>query len=365
MTPQVAGCYQDDDPAYANSEFNDFSRVDNFDSDLWNNDDRFTKEEVDTQLKQCVNGNTIPIGKALQDAAYITAPIVETIKGQIFTVGTHQHSLHSWEGHWLEMLFGSNAANPQQLDINHKPLDSTPTFIYFKQHASEYLTVFERYEKEGRSFNVIHTSDEHLNDDVHFYEYKSCKNIVRMYPRSNAPCPEKITVIPLGPHWTVTNGVSIHEKSLVWSFYGTNWMGRGALLDMFRKFEPNECRIFDTWEDSVHKGIKHEEYSKLLAKSVFIPCLRGQNVETYRFWEALEHGCIPIYIRTHGDDEYYNFISSKLPIVSIPSIEHALQFMESLLKNQPTLVQYRATLLGKWMEWKAELSLTCKAILEA
>jgi GR25 family glycosyltransferase involved in LPS biosynthesis len=365
MTPQVAGCYQDDDPAYANSQFNDFSRVDNFDSDLWNNDDRFSKEEVDAQLKQCVNGNTIPIGKALHDAMNVTVPVPVKTSGNIFTVGTHIHSLKSWEGPWLEMLFGSTIAAPQQLPIGHTPLDTTPTFIYFKQHNSEYLPIFEKYEKEGRSFNVIHTSDEYLNDPVHFYEYKSCKKIVRMYPRPNVPCPEKVIVIPLGPHWTVTNGVSIHEKSLVWSFYGTNWMGRGGAIDMFRKIEPNECRIFDTWEDSVHKGIKHEEYSKLLAKSVFIPCLRGQNVETYRFWEALEHGCIPIYIRTHGDDEYYNFISSKLPIVSIPSIEHALQFMESLLKNQPTLVQYRATLLGKWMEWKAELSLTCKAILEA
>jgi ATP-dependent DNA helicase PIF1 len=41
LDPLMAGCYQDDDPVYATSEFNNFNRVDGFDSDLWNNDERF------------------------------------------------------------------------------------------------------------------------------------------------------------------------------------------------------------------------------------------------------------------------------------------------------------------------------------
>jgi GR25 family glycosyltransferase involved in LPS biosynthesis len=45
-TPLLAGCFQDDDPSYCNSQFNDFSRVDKFDSDLWNNTDCFTSDEV-------------------------------------------------------------------------------------------------------------------------------------------------------------------------------------------------------------------------------------------------------------------------------------------------------------------------------
>jgi len=367
LTPQVAGCYQDDDPKYASSEFNNYNRIDGFDSDLWNNDDRFSKEDVDEQLKQCVNNKTIPIGKALHDASYVNVSISTPVntKGAFFTVGSYIHKPSMMEYKWLEMLFGPKTLDARQLPTEHEPLYTNPTFIYFKAHSHEYFPVFERYERAGRPFNVIHTSDEHLNDDIRFYEYKSCKKVVRMYPRPDVPCPEKVLVIPLGPRWTVANDVSIHEKSLIWSFYGTGWMGRGAVLDMFRKFEPYESHVFDTWEDSMEKGLKHEEYSKLMAKSVFIPCLRGQNPETFRFWEALEHGCIPIYVRTHGDDIYFNYISSKLPIVSLPTIDHALQFMESLLKNQPTLVQYRATLLGKWMEWKAELSASCKAILEA
>ena len=363
MTPQVAGCYQDDDPVYANSDFNDFSRLDKFDSDLWNNDERFSKDEVDAMLKQSTHMTTIPIGKALSDAACSFTQTKETAK--IYTVGTHNHTISSWEYKWLETLFGPDATTVPCLPVDHVPLKTTPTFIYFKVNRNEYLHVFERYEKTGCAFNVIHISDEHLNDPVHFYGYTSCKRIVRMYLRPDVPCPEKVLVIPLGPHWLPATGDSIHEKSLVWSFYGTGWMGRGAVLDMFRKLGPYECKIFDTWEDSMEKGLKQGGYSKLLAKSLFVPCMRGQNVETYRLWEALEHGCIPIYIRSTGDDTYFEYISKHLPIISLPTIDHALQFMESLLKNQSTLGQYRATLLTKWLEWKAELAKECMAILVA
>lgn len=355
---QVAGCYQDDDPKYANSEFNNYNRVDGFDSDLWNNDERFSKEEINICLAK-TDSEKIPIYEALQDAAFLT------LSGRIFTVGTHKHASGLMEYKWLETLFGPDAAAVPCLPVEHSPLKSCPTFIYFKVNKDEYLPVFERYEQSGCAFNVIHISDEYLNDPVHFYAYKSCKRIVRMYIRQDVPCPEKVIVIPLGPHWFPQSGLSIHEKSLVWSFYGTGWMGRGAILDMFRKLGPYECKIFDTWEDSMAKGLKQDKYSNICAKSLFVPCLRGQSPETFRFWEALEHGCIPIYIRTPGDEAYYEFISKNLPLVSLPTVEHAIQFMESLLKNQPTLGQYRATLLSKWADWKTALAAECRAILKA
>ena len=50
LHPLVAGCYQDNDPVYQTSAFNDFSRKDSFDSDLWNNNEHFSKEEVEAAL---------------------------------------------------------------------------------------------------------------------------------------------------------------------------------------------------------------------------------------------------------------------------------------------------------------------------
>jgi hypothetical protein len=45
-TPLIASCIQEDDPAYCQSDFNNFGRLDTFDSDLWNNNEHFSQEEV-------------------------------------------------------------------------------------------------------------------------------------------------------------------------------------------------------------------------------------------------------------------------------------------------------------------------------
>ena len=46
MRDLMATCFQEDDPVYQRSEFDNFKRVDSFDSDIWNNVDCWTTEEV-------------------------------------------------------------------------------------------------------------------------------------------------------------------------------------------------------------------------------------------------------------------------------------------------------------------------------
>jgi GR25 family glycosyltransferase involved in LPS biosynthesis len=44
--PLLTSCIQENDPVYQKSDFNNFARLDSFDSDLWNNNEHFTQEEV-------------------------------------------------------------------------------------------------------------------------------------------------------------------------------------------------------------------------------------------------------------------------------------------------------------------------------
>jgi GR25 family glycosyltransferase involved in LPS biosynthesis len=43
--PMIAGCSQDTDPAYQRADFNNMLRVDEFDSDIWNQAERWSEEE--------------------------------------------------------------------------------------------------------------------------------------------------------------------------------------------------------------------------------------------------------------------------------------------------------------------------------
>jgi hypothetical protein len=78
-------------------------------------------------------------------------------------------------------------------------------------------------------------------------------------------------------------------------------------------------------------------------------------------WEAIEHGCIPLYVRTPGDDAYWAFISERLPIFAATSWELAANSAKMLLGNDAVLDMYRTDLLAKWRAWKSELQTAVRA----
>jgi GR25 family glycosyltransferase involved in LPS biosynthesis len=44
--PLLSRCFQEDDPVYVNSQFDNLHREDTFDSDIWNNKECFSEEEL-------------------------------------------------------------------------------------------------------------------------------------------------------------------------------------------------------------------------------------------------------------------------------------------------------------------------------
>jgi GR25 family glycosyltransferase involved in LPS biosynthesis len=384
MIPQVAGCYQDDDPKYANSVFNDFNRIDGFDSDLWNNDERFSKEEIQESLS-AADPNVLAIEQALRDASpareIVSTASVEKSQEQppsqeqqqpqqqqpqatFYTIHDHTITPNALlEYKWLRQLFGPEFDTIPTLPLGHEPLTTIPVFIFMKPYWNSYMTVFQRYEATNTPFMVLHVSDEYLNDPVVWYSYSACKKVFRMYPRKDIPNPEKVVLLPLGPNHQTTETVELQGRKTFWSFFGTRWQDREKRLSPFLNIQPHKCKFFDSWMDAAQ--LKSDEYSKACLDSMFMLCPRGQNVETFRFWEALEHGAIPVYVREKGDEEYYAMLSAHLPMLSFSSWEHALSFIVSLLQNPPSLIQYRKTLMEKWALWKGELQETCKKIISS
>lgn len=363
LTPPVAGCYQDDDPKYATSEFNNYSRVDGFDSDLWNNDERWSEEEV----KRCLDtpsSQEINIGSMLAQCQNATMPMQEQSlkKNQrIYTVGTHTLPPGGQlEYQWLLELFGDALKTIEAVPIEHEPLSTTPLFVCANPHLEDYTRVFTMYEATGNDFMVLHISDEFTNDPIHFYTYKCCKKVIRMYPRASVSCPEKVITIPLGPYRRPTVD-TVTERPLVWSFVGTGWMQREKLLEPLKTIEPHKAVFYTKWMDSQQMGA--EEYAELCKQSLFMACPGGQNPETFRFWEALEFGCIPLYVRCNKDEPFFRFVSNKLPLVSFGSWDQACGFVKSLLENRDALVQYRTTMLEKWAAWKAELRTEMQSLI--
>lgn len=89
--------------------------------------------------------------------------------------------------------------------------------------------------------------------------------------------------------------------------------------------------------------------------TVFVPCPRGNNVETFRLYEALECGCVPIYVKTPGDESYVKMLQEEIGLLPVSSWEEAHNLMNHLWKEKILLETYRNTILTQWRVWKDKL----------
>jgi GR25 family glycosyltransferase involved in LPS biosynthesis len=397
LDPLVAGCYQDDDPRYQTSQFNNFSRVDSFDSDLWNNDERFTAQEVETAL-QSPEAATINIEQALKDGrnappSTTPAPIQEVTIGQspspspqsvlqllakpptkprrrFVTLEQHKFdSVNAYEREWIQELLGKETPFiVETIDPQIVPEDA-PIVIVQRPFVEAYSALFQHWNEQGRDFYVYHVSDEFSNDSLDFYCLPHCLGIVRFYKRTDIPVEarSKTYTIPLGYHWTMAGGSEnpvdktprLPFRNTVWSFYGTAWQDRDTKLATLQDIKPHSLRLVDSW-DSPEK-ITRNQYVATLLDTIFVPCPSGNNIETFRLYEALECGCIPLYVKTPGDELYVEWLQEEIGLLPVSGWSEAAALMMHFMKEKEVMESYRNTLLIRWKTWKERLGVCVRS----
>ena len=401
MNPLVAGCYQDDDPVYQQSQFNDFSRKDTFDSDLWNNTEHFTEAEVAAVMHKEA---PLDILKALEDARDAmkqkkkeveTVVKVQTMqreqreqtvqkeitltntipsfaitgKRRIVTLGEgmKQFDLSGlYEYGWLKQLLQENAEISLHVEHVTEPQDDAPIVIYQRPHTEEIQHYLEVWRAAGKSFYLLHLSDEFGTDSIGLYDWPECKGVLRNYVRKDAPNSAKVKTIPLGFHWAILNGEPyIHTPSppfreFVWSFVGTGWQGRGAKLQVLEGTPTHHTGgwdhkvvLQDDWNSKDMLG--REETLGVLLNSWFVPCPGGQNGETFRIYEALEAGAMPVLVKEEGMEEVLGLLGKWLPLLVATSWQHAAGLIHTLREKPEVYEQYRMQVLGGWEKCKKEV----------
>jgi len=388
LTPSVAGCYQDEDPAYANSDFNNFSRTDKFDSDLWNNDERFSGEEITKAMRSKEQlsiqahlkniYNRAPVAAAVAVAAppvqmhsinppipYIITNNKTVIQRRFISFKGHEVSF-GYEKDWLLKLFGDiTQIHFDILDPNDSPPDDCPIVLIQRPHAANISKILTLWSNKGAKFKILHLSDEHViksaQDELSAYILPGCVGVMRNYIRDDFP-PEaesKIQVIPLGYHWANNNNPIIHSpgipfREFQYSFFGTNWSNRSEKMKVLidSKLHGN-YKFFPDWNDPA--SLNKTEYISAMLDSIFVPCPDGNNPETFRFYEALQCGCIPIVVKSKENEAWFKWVSKHIPLVNISSWEEAIRIMVSLLTKPETMEIYRNQILQSWLSWVANL----------
>lgn len=391
LTPAIAGCFQDSDPAYANSQFNNFSRVDSFDSDLWNNDERFPvpQSTSDTFDLAATLRSVFTPHPTSAPKLPVTTPPVTTLSLTPEPYTGHSVILNSGRGipirfiklkeldlefnklcecDWLFALFGIKTVALESFTADTEPPSDCPIVILQRPYVFQTTEILRKWSAAGAVFKILHLSDESTiregRDPLFAYTLKGCKSVLRFYIRDDFPpgTESKIQIIPLGFRWSrlrlsqspLDRTPHVPFRELHWSFHGTNWQERKTqmkpLLDCSLI---NSCKFYDTWNDPAN--LTQHAYQNVLANSIFVPCPDGMNPETFRVYEALEAGCIPLIVHSEQNDMWFRWISNNIPLLDNKSWEDAVKNMFRLLTKPETLEIYRTQLITNWVVWTTTL----------
>jgi len=255
--------------------------------------------------------------------------------------------------------------------LHYKPYNSpkevleaqgTPVLIHIK---SDHRAVYDALAAAGKSAIVIHLSDEFGNDNLSWYNHPGVKKVIRNYWRPDLGAyKDRFVLIPLG----YANGHSakhlatsptFKDRGTIWSFAGSlDRAGRQEVLTKLYDVKPNNIHTKESW--SAKNLLEGTAYNESLRSAKFVPCLRGScALESYRLYEALEHGAIPIYVPTesaHGGgaskDELKELFGPH-PILGFPSWDKAAEMLPLLASKTEVMEKHRAQLQAWWSEQKA------------
>tara|TARA_B100000686_G_C16338674_1_gene736795 strand:- start:158 stop:661 length:504 start_codon:yes stop_codon:yes gene_type:complete len=138
-----------------------------------------------------------------------------------------------------------------------------------------------------------------------------------------------VKCIPIG----YKSGISNREngkRKYKWAFTGTpHKSSRHDLLYQFSNIKPFFCHKTEKFDVKI---ISVDQMSDVLSSTEFIPCPNGFfHPETYRLYEALECGCIPIVENAY---KYYDRLFPNNPFLKIDKWSEAKPILRSWDEDQ-------------------------------
>ena len=125
------------------------------------------------------------------------------------------------------------------------------------------------------------------------------------------------------------------------------------MIETLRHIEPHSLRVKMGWDV---KGTSREVYLEDMYRSVIIPCPEGNNAESFRIYEALEAGCMPLLVDEGRGPSFYPWIQAALPsIVVTRSWEDGLRLFKMLADQPDAFAERHGRLMNEWSRWKNHL----------
>ena len=144
------------------------------------------------------------------------------------------------------------------------------------------------------------------------------------------------------------------DRRFLWSFAGAKTAARIEMFNNLKSIEPHKCFLFDIRKRQ-KPTLDRAAFMALLSDAVFSPCPMGNVVlESFRVYESLEMGCIPIVERRRWMP-YFERLMPGHPLPTFSSWRKARQFLEAVSEDKRTLTAYQQGIAKWWKSYKVEV----------
>ena len=193
--------------------------------------------------------------------------------------------------------------------------------IHFKENF------YKKINALAKKFFLFHINDEHLDKrSGPIYEY--CDYVWRTCCSPKYFLSKKVKCIPPGYKSGFEKEFDINKKrQFKWCFFGTQHKSsRHDMNFQLEKIKPNFVNRIDKFADK-KKSMNVNDMEKIYSNTSFSPCPAGFfHPESYRIYEALQCGAIPIV------ESVYNYFDSTYPnnpMIKIKKWEEAREIIDN------------------------------------
>lgn len=154
-------------------------------------------------------------------------------------------------------------------------------------------------------------------------------------------------------------------RRYLWSFAGKPVGSRATMMRALDGLEPAAAHVRTSVRGDLSEGrLSKHEYHDLLADSVFVPCPMGNvMMETYRVYETLENGAVPILER-RPLRPYFEELFGRHPLPAFRTWPEARVFMERAQADPAGLDALQREVHGWWTEEKERQRRSVAAFLD-
>jgi len=264
-----------------------------------------------------------------------------------------------WEATWIhELLEKVDLEIVEVVDLTMSRVYPNALLVLSNPNPQRLEHLLTLYTDQGAPFGIIQLSDEEL----HYanLDYKGASFILKNYwSKELAKKDSRVLFIPLGykrGFWDGFEGVLKEpgNRTYTWSFAGN--VSRPQRLKMARSMGTIEDYFFYRADgfNSRH-ALSTSEYRGLLLESILSPCPIGNcSFDSFRVYESLEAGCIPVVQSTHKGDYFENLLGPH-PMIIVEDWNEAPRILGPLLEDPNRLKEKQMECLEFWKNKKKEL----------